>query len=385
LTNGQQIDHIDGGTAARQFFGSESGSGAVTSSDAELKLPAITLDQLIALNDEIAALVRAGIPLESGLGQLGGDLPGRFGRLAAGLARRMEQGEALGVVLAREVSGFPPVYRAVVEAGMRTGRLAAALESVAGAARRLAETRRLVLSSFLYPLLVFLFAWCMFLVLVTQIAPRIAVPYAAFSPRVARPLEILASWSPTVAYWGPAVPAVVVLLAVLWWVLSGRGSLVESAMSRVLLGWIPWIGPMLHGFRAAALAEFLAMLVESDVPLGESLRLAGQAAGDARLRRGADRLAEAVLQGRPLDARAARQDGLPPMLVWLMMVGQRRSGLAAALRQAADHYHRHAYRQAEAARLFLPMLLTVLVGGGATLAFALAVFVPWITLLQSLS
>ena len=35
----------------------------------------VTLDQLIALNDEIAALARAGVPLDQGLLHLGRDLP----------------------------------------------------------------------------------------------------------------------------------------------------------------------------------------------------------------------------------------------------------------------------------------------------------------------
>ena len=45
--------------------------------------PVITLDQLVALNDEIAALVRAGVPLDRGLRSLGEDLPGRLGRFAS--------------------------------------------------------------------------------------------------------------------------------------------------------------------------------------------------------------------------------------------------------------------------------------------------------------
>ena len=44
---------------------------------------------MIALNDEIAALVRAGVPLEQGLGHLGGDLPGRLGTFTTALADRM--------------------------------------------------------------------------------------------------------------------------------------------------------------------------------------------------------------------------------------------------------------------------------------------------------
>ena len=54
----------------------------------------VTLDEADrALNDEIAALVRVGVPLELGLRQLGGDLPARMGRLAKDLAQRMMRGK----------------------------------------------------------------------------------------------------------------------------------------------------------------------------------------------------------------------------------------------------------------------------------------------------
>ena len=96
----------------------------------------ITLEQLAALNDEMAALVRSGVPLEQGLGALGGELPGQPGKLAQLLASRMDAGESLSRILADEDQRFPPVWRAVVEAGIRSGHLAAALEALSSTARR---------------------------------------------------------------------------------------------------------------------------------------------------------------------------------------------------------------------------------------------------------
>ena len=55
-------------------------------------MSAITLDQLLALNEEIAALVRAGVPLEKNLGHLGGEMPGKLGDIAAMIAERAAQG-----------------------------------------------------------------------------------------------------------------------------------------------------------------------------------------------------------------------------------------------------------------------------------------------------
>src|SRR3954454_5443535 len=54
---------------------------------------AMALEELIALNDEIAALVRAGVPLERGLLDVGGELRGRLRAIATGLGGRVGGGE----------------------------------------------------------------------------------------------------------------------------------------------------------------------------------------------------------------------------------------------------------------------------------------------------
>src|SRR3954454_2228285 len=83
----------------------------------------ISLGDLIALNDEIAALARAGLPLERGLREVGEDVSGALRSAMVDLSARMERGGSLAGALAAGGGRSPPVYRAVVEAGVRGGRL----------------------------------------------------------------------------------------------------------------------------------------------------------------------------------------------------------------------------------------------------------------------
>ena len=92
----------------------------------------ISIDELAALNDEIAALVRAGVPLDRGLLGAGTDLPGGLRRITTALGKRLSRGESLPEALEAESRSIPPLYRAVVEAGARSGRLAVALEGWRG-------------------------------------------------------------------------------------------------------------------------------------------------------------------------------------------------------------------------------------------------------------
>ena len=97
------------------------------------------LDALVALNDEMAALVRAGVPLDQGLTQLARDLPGRMGAVAKRLGDRLAAGESLDRAVSHEEAALPPVWRAVVMAGVRSGQLAVALEGLSQTGRRIAE------------------------------------------------------------------------------------------------------------------------------------------------------------------------------------------------------------------------------------------------------
>jgi type II secretory pathway component PulF len=132
----------------------------------------LSLDQFIALNEEMAALTRAGVPLHRGLLDLGRDLPGGLGAMASKIGRRLEQGEPLEAIIADESHRFPPLYRAVMLAGIRSGNLAAALEGLAATARRAAEMRRMVAVAMLYPVFVLLTAIVLFALLATRNGDR---------------------------------------------------------------------------------------------------------------------------------------------------------------------------------------------------------------------
>jgi general secretion pathway protein F len=344
----------------------------------------LRLDQLIALNDEIAALARAGVPLERGLAQLGGDMPGRLGQFTTLLASRMERGESLAAILNDPAVQLPAVYRAVVIAGLTSGRLPAALETVAGAARRLAESRRMVFASLIYPIVVLLVGWAGFVLYAALVAPRVLPAAADMGTPLVAVFAVAARWGDSAVWWAWTLPAAVFVLAAVWWLCSGRASILGPSRAGRMFGWLPWIGRAHSALRIATFADLLALLVEHDVALHDAVLLAGEASGDPRLERAASRLAEGLRRGEPLDLRRF-EVRLPPVLQWLIGSGQSGGALLRALRRAADMYRRHAERYALSARIFLPVLLLLAIGGTATLTYALVVLVPWYSILYRLS
>lgn len=338
----------------------------------------LTADQLLALNDEIAALARAGVPLEQGLSHLGKDLPGRLGRAMRSIAGRIEQGVPLERALADE--GLPPAYHAVIAAGIRSGRLAVALEGMATLIRRAAETHRLAALALVYPVFVLVLAYALLLASATYSFPTIVAAYRGLtlSSEPVLWLDWLAENATATLPW---LPLLLVAALTTWWWRSRQAWRIEGRLRSA--NW-PSIAGVLFAGRMATFAEVLALLVEHRVPLPEAIRLAADACGDRRLQAVGGKLADKIASGQTLDFRAEAA-ALPPLLGWLIAAPCGTAGLERSLRRAADSYRRQAWSMARWLSVYLPIWLTVLVGGTATAAYAVILILPWSFALKRLA
>lgn len=345
---------------------------------------AVTLEQLGALNQEIAALMRAGVPLESGLKSLGGELPRDLGRVTAALAERLSSGQSLEQALDAAGSGLPVVYKAVMKAALRSHRPAAALEALASALSRLVAMRRSVFSAMIYPILVAVAAWLGFVLYVSLIGPKTWELFADFGlgGGAIDTIRVVAEWC---ARWGFIVPLGLFGATAAWWFQTGRAGFVEPLISRFLFGWIPFVGRLRRNTQAAAFLDILTLLIESRVPFEEAMRLAAEATGNPKTVRSAAILVERMQAGRRLSAEEFTHAGFPPMFAWLLVGGAARGDLLPSLKHARETYHRRAEFNIEAIRGVVPVVCTGIIGGIVAAAFVLAVYVPYVNLLLNLS
>lgn len=343
----------------------------------------LSLDDLVALNDEIAALVRAGVPLERGLVGAGRDLKGRLGRVAEAVGRRMEaEGCSLGEALEAEATGLPELYRAAVTAGIRAGRLPSALEGLATFSRSIAELRRAVGLALIYPAIVLTLAFGLFVAFVVVLAPRIDEAFGSLGAPAGAAAR-LSRLGESAAIWGP-VGLGLLALGVVAWVRSGRASILDDLGP---IRWFPGMRGLVEQARGGMLAELLAVLIENRVPLPDALFLASRAVGDDRLRALAEHASRAARLGGAVDAPTANGVGrcLPPMLRWALLDGATRGDLPEALRLVARTYREGATARAELVRLFVPTAMLVVLGGGAVLLYGLTLFVPFSELLRGVA
>ena len=338
----------------------------------------ISLNNLIALNDEIAALARAGVPLDRGLTAIGDDMPGRLGRIASSLGRRLESGEDLAVAISHSGSEFPPIYRAVVLAGLRSGRLSVALEGIAKTARCVTEARRVMLVSLAYPFMVMFVASTVFQFTMSKTVPVIQSTFAEFEVTWPRWYVILTWLSESLLVALPWIWQAGVILTLIFFVWMWRASVLGGRSASRL----STIGRILHVGRMATFAETLALLLEQELPLAESLELATESSGDRGLKVAGADLAEAIRRGQPPSQLPA---GFPPLLGWMLMGGGQSGQLVAALRRQAANYRRRAAKLNAWLTIYLPLTLSAGFCGLVVGAYVLLAMAPFYFLLYQLS
>lgn len=340
---------------------------------------AATLDDLAALSREMAALVAAGLPLEEGLRQVARDYGGGVGPLAAQLAEGVAAGQSLDAAIAAQGDAFPPIYRAVVLAGLKSGHLASALEGYAESAARVAALRRTVGQAAVYPLLVVIVAWLMFLAVVCLVIPsydwfewndRFWISSFRMSPTTAWRLAI-------------AVPLSLVALALFWWRSSRWSSRPRASWRR----YIPGSKRSNELSSQANFAELLQLLLDCRVPLPEALRLASDACGLETIRQPAAALAAAVDAGRALSDERETIRQLPPLVrtPFLSAAPDAQQRLVPALRYAATVYRERATTWVNDFTLFAPIAATVVVGVGIVGLYALLVWQPYAASLDAIA
>lgn len=347
----------------------------------------ISQDEFILLNEEIRSLIQAGVPLDVGLRGTASRVGGRLSALSERLAMRLEKGASLEDALAAEGDAIPAVYRSLLEAGLRSGRVDEVLRSVSHYAASMRDLTAEVRRMLIYPTAVVVIAYILFVGLNAFVTPRLILTYELFKVEPTWWINTIQWLHATVGLWGPGIPIVIAAILIgqrLWnWIRNEVDDVVPVQPGAFSL--VPGFRGVIESARSARFAHLMAILAEYKVPFPEAMRLSAAGTGDARLVGLASRAAESIEKGQPL-ARAVPVDRtLPAVLRWLMLLSVDQGTLPSTMRQAAELYEQRAVIRAEWIQRVLPSVLVIVLGGGITLLYALSVFLPMQSVWRSLS
>lgn len=339
------------------------------------------LDDLAALNEEIGALARAGIPLGSGLLEMGNDMPGRLGKTTQDIGQRLAEGQSLDQVLADSSLDIPEAYRAVITAGARSGRLAIAVEKLSGTLKRVAELRRALRLSAIYPILLVLVACFLFAFAVRPAHQQILQILLDDEEINSGWLVKLLSFVGEYGYAAGVLVAIFAIIAWLWWVSASFVS--DRSWFGRSTAWLPGVLRVRQLGSRAAFADVLALLVEQEMPLHEAVALAGRTSGDRDIRIDAENLAEHITQGRT-DWQPTGSYGIPKIVGWQLTNQVDRNSLCDSLKRMAKSYYFRVEGLAYWIQNQMPIIVAGVIGGIVVFLYAMTAIVPWFIVLRKM-
>lgn len=288
---------------------------------------------------QLASLVQSGLPLDEVLqatAKQSRKPPVKSVLLQ--VRSRVLEGLSLAQAMAEIPRVFNGLYRAMVRAGESSGYLGPVLEQLADYTERSQETRQKLQMAMVYPFVMLLVSLGVVTLLMVKVVPKLIELFDRNQQDLPLITKILIAISHFMVNYGLFLLLAIVALAVLVkWLLKAESR--RRQWHRMMLK-IPLVGGLVLQAETARYASTLGLLVNSGVPLLESLRIASQVLSNIEMQRASLDVAIAVQEGSSLHRALDQTRIFPPLLVQMAASGEANGKLAEQLLHAAKNQER---------------------------------------------
>jgi type IV pilus assembly protein PilC len=342
-----------------------------------LKLRArISSREFLFFNQELSALLRAGLPILTSLDIL---LERRenptFRRALADIRERVKAGEMLSEAFAAQGELFPRLYCSSLASGERSGELPTVLKRYIAYSRTLLAIRRKVVSALTYPAILLIASAGLIALMAFYIIPKFSSFMFEFGTELPLVTKVMiGSANFAKDYYLLLVAGILAVVGgILTWQRSGTG---RVALDRIKLN-LPIVGGVIHDYAQNRFTRTLGTLIAGGIPLVTSLELAARAVGNALFERELTQVAVRVREGQSLWESLERTRLISHIAVEMIKVGESTGSLEEMLENASEFMDEEIdFRLTRVVSLIEPLMLVVMaVVVGSML---LAIYLPLI-------
>jgi general secretion pathway protein F len=320
----------------------------------------ISRRDILFFTEEMATLVRAGLPLDRAL-SVTSELTSKPALRAVVLdvLKQIKGGKSLAESLAAHPKQFSRLYINMIRAGEAGGVLDVILERLAEFERSADEMRSYLVASLVYPCLLTAVGIGSVGLLFYFVIPKFAAIFTDLGVPVPPATQVLLTISTfTTSYWWVLLLMMVVgVFGFRSWVRTPKGSrLWDAFILRV-----PLLGATVLKAEVARFARTLGTLTSSAVPLIAGVRIVHDIARNQLVAEGIAKIAAGAKRGEGV-ARPMREAGVfPGLAVHLVEVGEETGRLDTMLLQIADVYEKDVRSSVKAlTSVFEPAIILVM-------------------------
>jgi type IV pilus assembly protein PilC len=326
----------------------------------ELTEPRVKREHLMHLSRQLAAFVRAGLPVLDAVQTIAQESDNSaVRRVMADIEDGLRGGDRFSDCLDRHAKVFPEFYRGIVRSAELTGELDVVLARLAGYIERDLEARRKIKAATIYPAVIMAMSVVVVIVLSWFVLPKFKVFFESLDAELPLPTRMLMWVTDFLTTWWWALGAVALLLAlgVMAALRTERG---RAARDRLLLR-VPVLGRTIQYALVERFCRILASMVGAGVALPDSLRVATDSLRNRVYVNGLDDVTEAVLEGQGLAGPLARTQLFPNTAVQMLRVGEETGSLDTQLEVTAQYYETELdYKIKKLTSLFEPIVIIVM-------------------------
>lgn len=337
-------------------------------------------DEIVMFARQMATMVDAGIPIVQGVDALQ-DQTNHFvfKKTLATIRDDIQHGSSLYVAFSKHSKIFDTFFINMIKVGETGGVLAAVLDRVAAYMEKTLKLKRKVKSALIYPAVVVSMAIIITIGLLVKVVPTFAGIYDSFEADLPAMTQVLLTVSNLLQHsllW-IILSLVCVIVGLRQFYKTDRGAkVIDGAILRM-----PLFGDLLRKVAISRFSRTLATLIQSGVPILESLDIVGKTIGNRVLELAVDDVKNAVREGENIAAPLARHQVFPVMVTRMIDIGERSGQMEKMLMKISEFYD----DQVDAAVDGLTSIIEPVIIGflGIAIGFiVIALFLPIINITQ---
>jgi type IV pilus assembly protein PilC len=305
----------------------------------ELTKTRIKSSELMHLSRQLAAFIRAGVPILDAIQILTDESASRgVQRVMGAIGEDLRAGATLSDAFERHPQDFPDFYRGILRSAELTGRLDTVLDQLSVYIERDLEARRKIKGAITYPAIIIVMSVLTVIVLATFVLPKFQLFFESLDAQLPLPTRMLMATTSFIGH--------------MWWVLLGGAVLavvlpvvgVRFEAGRLLwhkiLLRLPVLGETVRYAIVERYCRILSSMVSAGVPLNEAMTVARESVKNRVFDRGLRQAYDEMLQGGGLAKPLQATKLFPSTASQMIRVGEETGSLDAQLEVAAEYFER---------------------------------------------
>lgn len=321
----------------------------------------IKISNFIIFNQELVALLKAGLPLLTSLDTLAEkEENSYFKDLLCGVADEVKKGAPLSEALDGAPRVFNKLYISSIKAGEKSGELGTNISRYISYAKRVEELKKKFVSASIYPIILLSVAAIVILFLILYVVPSFSQVFIDSGTALPIPTRILIGLTYFITN-NILIIAILAFISYPAFLVAKKRPEVGRWLDIMKLK-IPWIGETLKKYSIAKFCRTLATLLKSGEPLVTAIALSAGTLDNNHLEENILLASERVKEGGSL-ADALEETGLvPSTALKMIMVGESSGALAEMFENVAELFEEEVDRRLNLVATAIEPILMLFMG-----------------------